>query len=211
MSCAGTVIEGCLEYFQGAELGDAEITWLDNDAIIDFSGSWAWEAKIGPDGKPAVVTKTTGITGAAAAPNVTIVWDPGELDALEPGRWTIKVRARRLDTKDRIMQAPFVGVWLADEANRTLHMQASSDPAAGGEGVTDLAFGEGAVGWVAAERRPLEIDDIFADGRFVALEWARARGLRVRGAGLMLGVEFGSHGFLLGSPLPLIHFHAQRF
>jgi GAF domain-containing protein/CheY-like chemotaxis protein len=77
-----------------------------------------------------------------------------------------------------IMQAPFVGVWLADEGNRTLHMQASSDPAAGGEGVTDLAFGEGAVGWVAAERRPLEIDDIFADGRFVALEWARARGLR---------------------------------
>jgi GAF domain-containing protein/CheY-like chemotaxis protein len=79
-----------------------------------------------------------------------------------------------------IMSAPFVGVWVADETARTLQMQASSDAEAAGasQGVSFLRFGEGAVGWVAAERRPLAIDDLFADGRFVALDWARARGLR---------------------------------
>jgi GAF domain-containing protein/CheY-like chemotaxis protein len=80
----------------------------------------------------------------------------------------------------QIMRAPFVGFWLADESTRTLRMQASSEVGAGGEaqGVAELKFGEGAVGWVAAERRPLTIDDIFADGRFVAREWASERGLR---------------------------------
>ena len=32
------------------------------------------------------------------------------------------------------------------------------------------------MGWVAAERRPLAIADIHADGRFVARDWARYRG-----------------------------------
>jgi GAF domain-containing protein/CheY-like chemotaxis protein len=79
-----------------------------------------------------------------------------------------------------IMSAPFVSIWLADESARTLRMHAASDSAA----VTDsgnvgsLRFGEGAVGAVALARRPVTIDDIFADGRFVAREWARERGLR---------------------------------
>jgi GAF domain-containing protein/CheY-like chemotaxis protein len=78
-----------------------------------------------------------------------------------------------------IMSAPFVGFWLADERNRTLHMQASAGASAGGrsESVT-LKFGEGAIGWSAVERRPLAVDDLFADGRFLAQEWARERGLR---------------------------------
>ena len=80
----------------------------------------------------------------------------------------------------QIMSAPFVGFWLADERTRTLRMQAASDLAPSGEapGIAELRFGEGAVGWVAAERRPLTIDDIFVDGRFVAREWATERGLR---------------------------------
>ena len=80
----------------------------------------------------------------------------------------------------QIMSAPFVGFWLADESTRTLRMQASSDMGVGGgtPSIAELRFGEGAVGWVAAERRPLTIDDIFADGRFVAREWASERGLR---------------------------------
>ncbi len=80
----------------------------------------------------------------------------------------------------QIMSAPFVAFWLADERTRTLRMQAASDLAPGGEapGLTELRFGEGAVGWVATERRPLTIDDLFVDGRFVAREWAAERGLR---------------------------------
>jgi GAF domain-containing protein/CheY-like chemotaxis protein len=79
-----------------------------------------------------------------------------------------------------MMGAPFVGFWLADEPNRTLHMQARADASAGGQygNLTTLRFGEGAVGWAAAERRALAIDDLFADGRFVAQEWAREHGLR---------------------------------
>jgi GAF domain-containing protein/CheY-like chemotaxis protein len=76
------------------------------------------------------------------------------------------------------MSAPFVAFWVADEAARTLHLQAFSNAALAEEqGLSDLKFGEGAVGWVAAERRPLAIDDIFVDGRFVARDWARMRGL----------------------------------
>jgi GAF domain-containing protein len=80
----------------------------------------------------------------------------------------------------QIMSAPFVGFWLADEGSRTLRMQASSDTGPDGvvQNIGELRFGEGAVGWVAAERQPLAIDDIFADGRFVAREWASERGLR---------------------------------
>jgi GAF domain-containing protein/CheY-like chemotaxis protein len=79
-----------------------------------------------------------------------------------------------------IMSAPFVGVWLVDETTRTLHMQASWDASVGGqlENLTTLKFGEGAVGAVALDQQPLAIDDIFSDGRFVAREWARERGLR---------------------------------
>jgi GAF domain-containing protein len=95
----------------------------------------------------------------------------------------------------QIMRAPFVGFWLADESTRTLRMQASSEMDASGEaqGVAELRFGEGAVGWVAAERRPLTIDDIFADGRFVARGWASERGLRS-----LFGTPIIDHDRLLG-------------
>jgi GAF domain-containing protein/CheY-like chemotaxis protein len=78
-----------------------------------------------------------------------------------------------------IMRAPFVAFWVADEASGTLHMQAHSDVSLGREqNISHLRFGEGAVGWVAVERRRLAIDDIFVDGRFVARDWARERGFR---------------------------------
>jgi GAF domain-containing protein/CheY-like chemotaxis protein len=78
-----------------------------------------------------------------------------------------------------IISAPFVGFWLADEATGRLHMQAYSDTSLGlAQSVTDLDFGEGAIGWVALERRSLSIDDIFDDGRFVARDWAAERGFR---------------------------------
>jgi GAF domain-containing protein/CheY-like chemotaxis protein len=79
-----------------------------------------------------------------------------------------------------IMSVPFVGFWLADEASRTLRMQASSDASVVGavQSLAVLQFGEGAVGSVAVDLRPLAIDDIFADGRFLARDWAHERGLR---------------------------------
>ena len=77
------------------------------------------------------------------------------------------------------MRAPFVAFWVADEASGSLHMQANFDASLGREqNISQLRFGEGAVGWVAVERRRLAIDDIFHDGRFVARDWARERGFR---------------------------------
>jgi GAF domain-containing protein/CheY-like chemotaxis protein len=75
-----------------------------------------------------------------------------------------------------IMNAPFVAFWVADEATRTLRLEAYSDEVLGDSQVSSLAFGEGGVGWVAEHRERLAIADMFSDDRFVAREWARQRG-----------------------------------
>jgi GAF domain-containing protein len=93
--------------------------------------------------------------------------------SLDPGQVLTSIA----EAAAEIVQAPFVAFWLADEDRRTLRLQSQRDTSPGsGENIDELRFGEGAVGWVAAERRPLAIADIHADGRFVAREWARSRG-----------------------------------
>ena len=93
--------------------------------------------------------------------------------SLDPGQ----VLSSIAEAAAEIVHAPFVAFWLADEDTRTLRMQGLRDTSSGtGENIDELRFGEGAVGWVAAERRPLAIADIHADGRFVARDWARSRG-----------------------------------
>ncbi len=63
--------------------------------------------------------------------------------------------------------ASFVSFWVADEAERRLQLKAVSDERAGADlPFTSLEFGEGGVGWVAVERRLLEVPDVFADARF---------------------------------------------
>ncbi len=75
-----------------------------------------------------------------------------------------------------IMNAPFVAFWVANEASRMLRLEAFSEDGLADARVTSLEFGQGAVGWVAEQRQPLAIDDMHADDRFVAREWAQARG-----------------------------------
>jgi GAF domain-containing protein/CheY-like chemotaxis protein len=76
------------------------------------------------------------------------------------------------------MASPFVGFWVADESAHTLYLRAySTDLPEEMITVTELPFGEGAVGWVATNRRAVSIPDIVGDGRFTNPEWARARGL----------------------------------
>jgi hypothetical protein len=68
---------------KGAELPDRGLVWLDTDGnLINFT-TYTFQLKIGltADGA-AVLTKTTGITGAATSPNVTISFAAGELDSL---------------------------------------------------------------------------------------------------------------------------------
>jgi hypothetical protein len=94
-----------LVYYRGAELPDAEITWLDSsNNIIDFSSGYTFVAKLGTPGSTALLTKSSGITGAATAPNVLIAWTANEL-ALTPGTYSLDIIATT-GGKDRIQSTP---------------------------------------------------------------------------------------------------------
>lgn len=91
------------EYIKGAELPDVALTWTDEDTgLLDFSVGWTFTARIGHVGAAADLTKTTGITGAAIAPNLVIAWADGELDALDPDTYDVDVEANHVaSSKDR--------------------------------------------------------------------------------------------------------------
>jgi signal transduction histidine kinase/DNA-binding response OmpR family regulator/HPt (histidine-containing phosphotransfer) domain-containing protein len=79
-----------------------------------------------------------------------------------------------------LVGAPKVLFWLADVPTRTLRLRGYCDrEEPDGEFPTRrLSFDDGAVGWVARQRRALEVDDVFRDGRLQAVEWTRARALQ---------------------------------
>lgn len=95
-----------LEYIQGADLPDAAITWRDrNNSIIDFSSGHTFSLKIGTPGQTALLTKSTGFTGAATSPNLTVAWaTSGELNTLTAGTYSGQIKAtRNSDSKDRFL------------------------------------------------------------------------------------------------------------
>jgi hypothetical protein len=95
------------EYIQGADIPDLAITWLDNaGTVIDYSSGYTFSLKLGQPGQAAAMTKSTGITGAATAPNVTVAWaTSNELNTLDPGTYTLDLIATRSsDSKQRIMR-----------------------------------------------------------------------------------------------------------
>jgi GAF domain-containing protein/CheY-like chemotaxis protein len=77
-----------------------------------------------------------------------------------------------------LMGGPIVAFWIADENARTLRIGAFSDEIAGADfPVSTLAFGEGAAGWIATHRRPLDIADVGADERIQAKTWISRHGI----------------------------------
>ncbi|MBI2524366.1 MAG: GAF domain-containing protein [Candidatus Rokubacteria bacterium] len=79
----------------------------------------------------------------------------------------------------QLMNVPAASFWLADEAAQSIELIGFSDPALEADWpIRVLRFHDGVLGWVATQRRPLHVPDAFADGRFGALEWWRAHGLR---------------------------------
>lgn len=75
--------------------------WVEDDDgdLIDFSTGYTFLVEIGPNGGAALLSKTTGITGAAGAgtapdgtPNVVIEWAAGELN-LAPRQYTLELTA----------------------------------------------------------------------------------------------------------------------
>jgi hypothetical protein len=90
-------------YIKGADLPDLAVDWEDSTGdLIDFSDGWTFTVRVGLVGQTALFTKTTGITGSAASPNVTIAWDSdAELNTLTAGHvYTVAITATR-DSDDR--------------------------------------------------------------------------------------------------------------
>lgn len=93
-------------YTQGADLPDLQVTWKNNaGSVIDFSSGWTFELRVGDPAAEAALVKTTGISGAATEPNVTIAWAiTDDLDSLDPDMYTAQLIATRVsDDKQRIM------------------------------------------------------------------------------------------------------------
>ncbi|HEY7652140.1 MAG TPA: GAF domain-containing protein, partial [Methylomirabilota bacterium] len=76
-----------------------------------------------------------------------------------------------------LIAVPAAIFWVANEATRSLSLRTVSDELGLELPYRDSAFGEGAVGWVAQHRQPLEIPDVQQDPRFKAKEWAARHGL----------------------------------
>lgn len=98
-------------YIQGAELPDRTFDWKDYEgSLIDFSANWSFSLKVANQSKTTQFTKTTGITGSATSPNITIAWaTSGELNSLTPGRYIGYLSATRVsDSKNRTLQFPIV-------------------------------------------------------------------------------------------------------
>src|SRR3984893_11686917 len=93
-----------------------------------------------------------------------------------------------------LMQVPVVSVWVVDAALKRLDARAFAGP----PGVPDFPrrsfeVGEGDVGWVAAQRRTLEIHDVTTDARVTNREWWAAHGVKS-----FLGVPIIFQDLLLG-------------
>jgi hypothetical protein len=102
-----------LRYHKTAERPSAELWLLDDDGtLVDFSTGYTFSLKIGVKGSTALLTKTSGITGAAGAgaeptgtPNVSVAWSAGELN-LTPARYVWQLTATS-SALDRVFEGTF--------------------------------------------------------------------------------------------------------
>jgi hypothetical protein len=73
---------------KGSELFDWRMSLYDNDTLVDLTGLTC-SVTIN---FPTPLVKTTGLTRAATAPNLTVEWADGELN-VTPGRYRATVTA----------------------------------------------------------------------------------------------------------------------
>ena len=84
---------GVLRYTRTDELEPVSITWYQpNGTLYNFTSGWTFRARIGT-GSGFLVEKTTGFTGAATAPNLSINFTTGELDGVPSGTYHLDVQA----------------------------------------------------------------------------------------------------------------------
>lgn len=109
-----------LRYARSAERPALKLWLLDEDGtLIDFSSGYTFSFKIGSLGTAALLTKTSGIIGAAGAgaeptgtPNVTVTWTAGELN-LNPGTYAWQLTATT-SSLDRVFQGSIVIIDVID-------------------------------------------------------------------------------------------------
>jgi hypothetical protein len=95
------------EYIAGAEDPSLSVTWTAHDGtLIDFSTGWTFVLKLYKTGVTPLITKTTGITGAATDPNVVIVWATNQLD-IAPGAYRLEIKATKAG-RDRYLRSQLV-------------------------------------------------------------------------------------------------------
>ncbi len=96
-------------YYTTAERPTLKLWLLDDDGtLIDFSaGGYTFVLKIGSPGQTALLTKSSGITGAVGAgteptgtPNVVVTWTAGEL-AIASGAYSAQLTAT-ITSLDRV-------------------------------------------------------------------------------------------------------------
>jgi len=76
------------------------------------------------------------------------------------------------DAAAALMEAGLVIVWTADEGRQVIEARASSDDTLlGAHPRPTKRFGEGVIGWVAQNRRPLSVPDLAADQRAESGQW----------------------------------------
>jgi hypothetical protein len=81
-------------YATDQETPSFAVAWSDRDGdLIDFTSGYTFELRLVHRTTGTVaLTKTTGITGAATSPNVTVAWAAGEL-GITPGPYRAKLKA----------------------------------------------------------------------------------------------------------------------
>lgn len=102
-----------VSYFATAERPVLELWLFDDDGtLINFASGYTFSLKVGRTGETALLTKSSGITGAAGAgtepsgtPNVTVTWAAGELN-ITPGGYVAQLTATT-SALDRIFEFPF--------------------------------------------------------------------------------------------------------
>src|SRR5207302_706862 len=66
----------------------------------------------------------------------------------------------------KLMEVPFVAFWIPNESAQALELRAVSDECLGADFLLrQVPFGEGGVGWVAAQRCSLHLPNIFDEAR----------------------------------------------
>jgi signal transduction protein with GAF and PtsI domain len=76
-----------------------------------------------------------------------------------------------------VMDSKICSLWLLDENTKTLSIEATQSISEAYLKERVLRLGEGVVGWVAEEKKPIRVDNVLEDQRFKEKKLARKEGL----------------------------------